>query len=253
MSGGHREIDMTMTWDPKDTLAVADARVFRPDALHDLPATAAAYLTHAIEPGARLPHGIRLTMHGHIKLGSWLPFTAEETIEDDCRFQWSARVAGGLFSGRDELGDRWAASRFRLFGRIPVVAQSGPDVWQSALGRFVAEQAIWLPGTLLPDAGTHWHADPEGRIVAMIPHPGGYGRVTLEVDATGRLRNLNVIRWGRDAGRYSWISFGMVADEERTFGDFTVPSAGRVGWWYGTKRWPAGEFFRFTVDDYVAF
>ena len=60
-------------------------------------------------------------------------------------------------------------------------------------------------------------------------------------------------RWGRDGGRYGWIPFGMVADEERTFGDFTVPSAGRVGWWYGTPRWPAGEFFRFTVDEYTAF
>jgi hypothetical protein len=41
----------------------------------------------------------------------------------------------------------------------------------------------------------------------------------------------------------------MVADTETAFGNFTLVSRGRVGWWYGTAKWPAGEFFRFTIDD----
>jgi hypothetical protein len=243
---------MTTTWDVRDATAVSDVRVFRPDMLRDLPAPAAAYLTHAMAHGVLLPHSVRMTMHGHIKLGAWLPFTAEEVIEDNTRFRWSARVAGGLFTGSDELSGPLAASRFRLFGQIPVITQSGPDVYQSALGRFLAEQAIWMPGNLLPDRGTHWHVDKDGHAVAMIPHHGGYGRVTLSADIDGRLRDVSIIRWGRDAGHFGWIPFGMVADQERTFGDYTIPSAGRVGWWYGTKRWRAGEFFRFTIDDYVA-
>lgn len=243
---------MTTTRDVQGAPSAAGARVFRLDALHDTPAPAAAHLTHAIRPGARLPRTVRLTMHGHIKLGVWIPFAAEETIDSDRGFEWSARVAGGLFAGRDELRERVAASRFRLFGRIPVVTQSGPDTWQSALGRFFAEQAAWMPGSLLPGNGTHWHIDSAGRPVAMIPHAGRYWRVTLSVDVDGRLRDVSTIRWGRDAGRYGWIPFGMVATEERTFGDFTVPAAGRAGWWYGTPRWPAGEFFRFTIDEYAA-
>ncbi|HEY7175908.1 MAG TPA: DUF6544 family protein [Micromonosporaceae bacterium] len=242
---------MATIWDVQDT-SVSAVRVFRLDALHDVPAPAAAYLTRAIEPGARLPRGVRLTMHGQIKLGAWLPFIAEETIEDGCRFRWSARVAGGLFSGSDELRGRLAESRFELFGRVPVVTQSGSDVRRSAVGRFLAEQAVWLPGNLLPDAGARWHVDRAGRAVVMVPHHGRYGRVTLSVQVDGRLRDISVSRWGRDAGQFGWIPFGMVAEEERTFGDFTVPSAGRAGWWYGTKRWPAGEFFRFTIDDYAA-
>lgn len=243
---------MTTTWDHQDT-SVAAMRVFRPDTLHDVPRPAAAYLTHAIMPGAQLPHGVALTMHGHIKLGVWLPFTANETIEDGCHFRWSARVAGGVFTGSDELRGRLAASRFQLFGHIPVVTQSGPDVGQSALGRFLTEQAIWMPGSLLPDGGTHWHVDQDCRPVAMIPHAGGYGRVTLSVDVDGRLRDVSISRWGRDGARRGWLPFGMVADQEQTFGSFTVPSAGRVGWWYGTNRWPAGEFFRFSIDNYDVF
>ena len=35
----------------------------------------------------------------------------------------------------------------------------------------------------------------------------------------------------------------------RTFRGLTVPSAGRVGWFYGTDRWSKGEFFRFQLTD----
>ena len=33
----------------------------------------------------------------------------------------------------------------------------------------------------------------------------------------------------------------------RTFSGLTVPSAGRIGWFFGTDRWSEGEFFRFQL------
>lgn len=42
---------------------------------------------------------------------------------------------------------------------------------------------------------------------------------------------------------------GALFEEERTFDGITIPSRGRVGWWFGTERWPEGEFFRFEIDD----
>ena len=36
---------------------------------------------------------------------------------------------------------------------------------------------------------------------------------------------------------------------QRSFGGVTIPSAGRVGWFFGTDRWPGGEFFRFEITD----
>jgi hypothetical protein len=27
----------------------------------------------------------------------------------------------------------------------------------------------------------------------------------------------------------------------------TVPAAGRVGWFFGTDRWPGGEFLRYRI------
>jgi hypothetical protein len=203
--------------------------------------------------GVRVPGSVRLRMHGHIRLGGWLPFTAEQTIDAERGFQWTARVAGGLFTVRDELDRGHALTRASLGGLVPVMHATGPDVARSALGRFLIERAVWMPGTLLPYSGTSWHVDRDGRAAAMIPEPGGYTRVALGVEPDGRLRDVAMCRWGRDRGRFGWIPFGMVAEEESTFAGFTIASKGRVGWWYGTPRWPAGEFLRFTVDDYIPF
>jgi hypothetical protein len=243
---------MTVTLQRPRVWPAGTPDAFDPAALDDLPAPAAAYLSHAIAPGARLPDRVRITTHGHIRIGAWLPFTAVQTIERDRRSTWSARVAGGLLCGSDELDRNRARNRVGLFDRVPVARASGRDVTRSALGRFHAELTAWLPGCLLPGTGTHWHLDDHGDPSALVPHDGGYARICLRVADDGRLRGVSLLRWGRDAGRHGWIPFGMVATQERTFGDFTVASAGRVGWWYGTPRWRSGEFLRFTVDDYTA-
>ena len=89
--------------------------------------------------------------------------------------------------------------------------------------------------------------------MATVPAAGGYTRVHLGIAADGAIRDLTLQRWGRAGGRYGWIPFGMRADADATFGGLTVVSQGSVGWWYGTDKWPYGEFFRFTIDDLHAF
>jgi hypothetical protein len=39
------------------------------------------YFSHAISEGAALSNGIRMPMSGRIKVGLWLPFTAEQTVD----------------------------------------------------------------------------------------------------------------------------------------------------------------------------
>ena len=52
------------------------------------------YFSHAISDGAPLPNGVRMAMSGRIKVGLWLPFTAEQTV-DGRSFTWRARVGPG--------------------------------------------------------------------------------------------------------------------------------------------------------------
>jgi hypothetical protein len=228
-------------------------RIFRTAQVDDLPEPAAAYLRHAIAPGTWLPSRIRLRMHGHIKVGVWLPFQAEQVIDTELGFQWTASIADGLLRGIDSFDHHQGQTRFGIGGKIPVVSADGPQVSHSAFGRFMAEQAAWMPGNLLPDTGTHWVALNATEAVAHVPADGSFTRLHLGVEPDGRLRDIRMSRWGRSAGRYGYQPFGMRADAEATFGGFTVVSQGRVGWWYGTDRWTRGEFFRFTIDDLCPF
>jgi hypothetical protein len=58
-------------------------------------------------------------------------------------------------------------------------------------------------------------------------------------------------RWGDPdrTGTWAWHPFGGEVTAHHNFGGVTVPSAGRIGWYYGTDHWPDGEFFRFELDD----
>ncbi|HZD98679.1 MAG TPA: DUF6544 family protein, partial [Micromonosporaceae bacterium] len=77
---------------------------FQPGQLDGLPSPAATFLQHAIAPGAPLPQRLSLTMHGQIKvMGGWLPFRAEQVIDRDRGFWWTANVAHGLLRGSDSF------------------------------------------------------------------------------------------------------------------------------------------------------
>jgi hypothetical protein len=75
--------------------------------------------------------------------------------------------------------------------------------------------------------------------------------VTYRLDADGRIASLAFDRWG-DPDRtdtWDWHRFGGEVTGYRTFGGLTIPSEGRLGWFYGGDRWPAGEFFRYRITD----
>lgn len=57
--------------------------------------------------------------------------------------------------------------------------------------------------------------------------------------------------WGNPGGaEFGYEDFGGVVVEEGTFGDYTIPTRLRIGWYFGTDRFePEGEFFRVTVDE----
>jgi hypothetical protein len=58
-------------------------------------------------------------------------------------------------------------------------------------------------------------------------------------------------RWGNpDGGPFRAVDFGAVAEDEQTFGGYTIPTRLRVGWYVGSPQFEsAGEFFRVTIDD----
>jgi hypothetical protein len=71
-----------------------DVTRFDRSLVSDLDEPVQRFFTHAIRDGAALGGGVRLRMTGRIKVGTWLPFSAEQ-IADGRSFAWRARVGWG--------------------------------------------------------------------------------------------------------------------------------------------------------------
>lgn len=162
------------------------------------------YFAHAIRPGAPLTDRVRLEMTGRIKVGAWLPFTAEQTLSGRS-FVWRARVGRGRMAPL-RVVDRYAGAAGRtegtLLGRIRLFGSDDVNTTRSAAGRTALEAAVFNPAGVLADSGVAWRAEAEDHLVAVFDLPPERPEVHLEIDAAGRLRTAYARRWG-NAGRYA--------------------------------------------------
>jgi len=218
--------------------------------LSRLPEAARHYLGHAIAPGSQLARAVRLRMHGEIKLKRWFPFRAEQVIVWDRGFIWSAtvRMFGMPVRGSDRLVDGEGSMRWRLFGIIPVMTVSGPDITRSAVGR-VAAEVVWLPSVLCGN-DVAWKALDSSHLRARFAVHGDLAELELVVDERGQLKSIKLPRWGNpDDGEFRYVDFGAVVEAENMFDGYTIPTRLRIGWNFGTDRFESeGEFFRATID-----
>ncbi|MGR6964002.1 DUF6544 family protein [Geodermatophilus sp. URMC 61] len=223
---------------------------FSPDLVAGLPEPARRWLTHALAPGTPLWPSVRLRMRGEIKIGAWRSFTARQVLAPPHGFIWAAtaRVAGLPVTGFDRYGSGTGQMRWRLLGLVPVVTAANPDVTRSAAGRLAGEGACWLPTAY---GAARWADGPEpDTAVATWRIDDVDESVSLRIDRDGALREVRLQRWGNPDGQgFGRHPFGVAIETERAFGGVTVPSALRAGWWWGTDRQGAGEFFRAEITD----
>ena len=217
--------------------------------LHGLPSPVRRYLRAAIAPGTPLIGAVWLRMRGRIKVGRWLPFRAQQTLDPHHGFRWTARAAD-VISGFDRYADGRGETRMKLLGVLTVMHAEGPDVSRGAAGR-AAVEAIWVPTALLPRFGVEWSAADEHHLTAHYRLDTLEMEVHYEVDPDGRLRSVVFDRWGDPDGTGTWgpYPFGAEITGYATFDGLTIPSAGRVGWHFGTDRWDRGEFFRYRITE----
>jgi hypothetical protein len=142
---------------------------------------------------------------------------------------------------------------WELFGLVPVVRTSGPDVTRSAKGPAVAE-GIWLPTALLPRYDVTWHADNDEELLADIPIGGDRIRVQINIDGDGRVRSNHLDRWSDPdgTGTFGWFPFGVEATASRSLPcGITMPFEGTGGWFHGTDRWHQGQFMRYSISEFI--
>jgi hypothetical protein len=233
-----------------DALAAEPSGRFDHQEVGDLPAPVQQYFQAAVSQGSLLIRTARITMTGHIKIGRWIPFRAEETLTPHRGFVWAAR-AGGIITGSDRYVDGEGAMDWKLLGLLPVMRATGPDVSRSAAERAAAE-AIWVPTSLFPRFGASWSAAGPTNISVTFGIDDHLVKLGISLNPEGHPQSVHFERWGDPDrnGSFGLHPFGGEFTSHATFGGLTIPTEGRLGWHHGTDRWDQGEFFRFTITGY---
>ena len=140
--------------------------------------------------------------------------------------------------------------QWKLLGLVPIVRAEGPDISRSSVGRFGAE-AIWLPTSLLPRFGVAWTADDDSHVTARFRVDDVELALHLSLDDGARVRSVQLDRWAdpESSGAFAWHPFGIEVHSYATFDGVSIPNRGRGGWFFGTDRWPEGDFFHYEITD----
>jgi hypothetical protein len=218
--------------------------------MSDLDEPVQRFFNHAIRAGTALHGGMRLTMTGRIKVGTWLPFTAEQTA-DGRSFAWRARVGWGPITPLrvlDRYADSAGTTEGRLLGRFMLFHANDLDTTRSSAVRAALESFVFAPHSVLPDSGVAWRAETEDVIVARFDLPPEHPEVRARIDEQGAIRTIRALRWGNAGEKtFQYIPFGGEVHAERRFGDLVLPSSLTVGWWFDTPRY--APFFKAHIDD----
>lgn len=187
-------------------------------------------------------------MRGEIKLGAWRSFVGEEVLTVQGDFVWRAqtKLFGLPVSGFDAFVGGVGLMRWKLFGLVPMLSASGPDLALSAAGR-AAGECFWLPSRLLSPEVELLDLDPS-TLLARIPACGQIVEVRFDLGPDDLPVAVSFDRIGIDKGRCFVGRFGGFLAEWREFNGVRLPTAVRAGWKFGSPDFEAsGEFFRAEV------
>lgn len=218
-------------------------QIFTEALVADLPDPARRYFLHAIRPGTPIASRIHWRYTGTMKPSQQMPelsLSANQIIAAQRGFVWKTVAHKGplVVTAADYYCDGDARMRISLFGLIPVINATGPDLARSGLGRLLVE-SIAIPASLLPGPNVQIEPLDESHFRAVVNLRGELTPITIAVDAEGCVKQMMMPRWGdlTDDGHFEYIPYGATVEEERTFGGYTIPSRIRVAWWYGTDRY----------------
>lgn len=207
---------------------------YGPEAVAGLPEPVQRYFDHALKPGAPIARRAKLGMRGKLKADDgWKPFKAQEVVDPQLGYVWEVKLGPwpGLVRGADYYVGGVGGQDFRkLFGG-QILHSDGQDVSRSGAAR-AAIESVLAPSALLPCcSNVAWSAVSNETIAAHWVLGSLIIELILNIAPDGALKSARLMRWGNpDGGAFGWHSFGLLADNEKTFGPVTIPSRLRAGW-----------------------
>ena len=113
---------------------------------------------------------------------------------------WRAvvRLYGIPIRGGDTFLDGGGAMRWKLFGILPIVNASGPNITRSAAGR-VNVESIWVPSVLCGQ-DVSWTSLGALHCHARFAAHNEMAEIDYEIEENGGLKAVSMPRWGNREG-----------------------------------------------------
>ena len=221
--------------------AKGDRRVVSEDDLAGLPQPVQRWLRASNVVGSAYPVTVRLTQQGEFRMGEgrgWMPFSAEEYYTTDppsyvwrVRFKMAPLLA---VSGRDRYAEGRASIQMRMLSVIPVANDSGPELNQGAMLRFLNE-TMWFPAAILSPYIT-WEGRDDHSAVATMSYAGTTASATFIFDDLGRLRDMTAERF--DNAKKAILPWSTPITDYAELAGINVPVQGTGVWHYDTGQFP---------------
>ncbi len=203
------------------------------ETIGDLPAPVRRSLRRSGVVGRQVPGRVTLRQRGEILLrDKWFPFTAGESYTvDPVGFEWKAMVKlGGLPLARaeDSFSDGQGRMHVRLLGAFTVVDETGPEMDQGALMRWLNE-TMWFPHVWATDTISWTPIDETSAVGRMSA-----GDLTVEAefrfDGDGRLVDFRADRYRIEGSSSELAPWATPLSEHTRFDGVEVPSYGCAVW-----------------------
>ncbi|HMQ10545.1 MAG TPA: hypothetical protein PKC21_03115 [Oligoflexia bacterium] len=198
------------------------------------------YFQHAIKSTAILASSVKLKQKARMKLNPNKPhivLDCNQVLEPAKGFCWSGRFKIWSLPAvvQDQLKNNQGSICVRVLG-VPIIYRSDSNITRSSRGRLAAE-VIWCPSALLLNPSTIFETLDENTIQITQIIDDEENSLTLELSEDGSVRCVKMLRFGNE-GRQDWglTPYGFSVEEEKTFGNYTIPTKFRGGWWYGTPQ-----------------
>lgn len=212
--------------------------VITPDSLRDLPPIVQKWLVRSNVIGKQPIKTLCIKQKGVMRLnagGKWLPFRAEQFINADKQsFIWNATFSSGFFipvHARDKYLHGHGNMLIKALYAIPIADNSGPEIDQGTLMRFLAEM-IWFPTAALSKY-IRWEYLTETTARATIENGLTSVSGIFSFDLNGDIAGFEGMRYRDVNHHYALQKWTVAVNSHRIFGGFRIADKSEVTWHQG--------------------
>lgn len=214
---------------------VSNEEIVQKEELSPLPTPVKKWLEYAQVLGKEKIYAARIKQKAEMRLkpdSNWMSVEAEQYFSvQQPGFIWDANIKMAPLlhiSGRDKYFEGKGNMLIKILSFIPVADDTGKEIDQGTLLRFLAE-TIWFPTAALHDYIT-WKEIDDLTAEATMSYKGVTASGIFSFNEKGEVIHFVAERYGDFNGGYSLETWAIPISDYKEFDGIKIPTKGKVTW-----------------------